>query len=65
MEEWKLDRSQDGADNSLTMLNQLKKYGDSRTSSKLKSPRSGNEGKLNAGKDVSKLSSNWPNKVQK
>lgn len=56
------DGSKDGADNSLKMQNQLKKYGDSRTFSKLKSPRFGNGGKLNPGKDVSKLSSNCPNK---
>lgn len=42
--------------------NQLKKYGDSRTSSKSKLPLSGREGNDNVGYDVWKLSSNCNNK---
>ena len=56
------DGSKDGADDTLKIQNQLKNYGNSITFSKLKSPRSGNGGKLNLGKDVSNLSSNSPNK---
>lgn len=38
---------------------QLKKYGDSRTSCKSKSPLSGSGGNVNSGYDIWKLSSNW------
>lgn len=47
---WKKDKSH---------LDQLKKYEDSNTSFRSKSPRSGKGGKSNPGKDSSKLSNNW------
>ena len=41
------------------MKDQLKKYGDSRTFCKSKSPLSGRGGNISSGYDVWKLSSNW------
>lgn len=44
---------------SFQLFTQLKKYGDSRTSSKLKSPLLGISGNVNVGYDVRKLSSKF------
>ena len=46
-------------DAAICLLDQLKKYGDSRTSLKSKLPLSGSCGNVNVGYDVWKLSSNW------
>ena len=48
----------------LLLLDQLKKYGDSRTSLRSKLPLSGSGGNVNVGCDVWKLSSNWESETE-